>query len=118
MIVVHQGKKTVAPSCGPGNSTYSATESLTAQDIENYFRIGPTRPKFSTNSVDNSTSSINGRKIVQYLRPTSFEQQQKGIRQLNKNKMNIIQGGKSGLPIRFFPWLQNRQGLDDLIAIY
>ena len=83
-------QKTVAPSYGPGNSLYSATESLTAQDIENYFRIDPTRPSSTTNSIDNSISSTNGRKTVQYLRPTSFEQQQKEMQQLNKNKMDII----------------------------
>jgi hypothetical protein len=83
-------QKTVAPSYGPGNTLYSATESLTAQDIESYFHIGPTRPNSSTNSIDNSISSVNGRKTVQYLRPTSFEQQQKEMQQLNKNKMDII----------------------------
>jgi hypothetical protein len=83
-------QKTVVPSYGPGNSLYSATESLTAQDIENYFRIGPTRLNSSRNSIDNSTSNSNGRKSVQYLRPTSFEQQQKEMQQLNKNKMDII----------------------------
>jgi hypothetical protein len=76
-------QKSITPSYGPGNSLYSATESLTAQDIENYFRIVPTRP---TSSTDNS----NERKTVQYLRPTSFEHQQKEIQQLNKNKMDII----------------------------
>jgi hypothetical protein len=76
--------KSVAPSYGPGNSLYSATESLTAEDIENYFRIIPSRPNSS--SIENS----NERKTVQYLRPTSFEHQQKEIQQLNKNKMDII----------------------------
>jgi hypothetical protein len=79
-----QKVKSVAPSYGPGNSLYSATESLTAEDIENYFRIIPSRPNSS--SIENS----NERKTVQYLRPTSFEHQQKEIQQLNKNKMDII----------------------------
>ncbi|CAF1398035.1 unnamed protein product [Adineta steineri] len=83
-------QKTIAPSYASGNSLYSATESLTAQDIENYFRIGPVRPNSTTNSIDNSISSINERKTVQYLRPTSFEQQQKEMQKINKNKMNII----------------------------
>ena len=82
--------KTSAQSYDPGNSLYSATESLTAQDIENYFRISPTRSSSAIASIDNSTSNTNGRKSVQYLRPTSFEQQQKEMQQLNKNKMNII----------------------------
>jgi len=70
-------QKTSAPNYGPGNCLYSATECLTAQDIENYFRIGPTRSSSATASIDNSTSNTNGRNSVQYLRPTSFEQQQK-----------------------------------------
>ncbi|CAF3213207.1 unnamed protein product [Rotaria sp. Silwood2] len=32
-------QKSVVPSHGSGNSLYSTTESLTAQDIENYFRV-------------------------------------------------------------------------------
>lgn len=76
--------KSVTPSYGPGNSLYSATESLTAEDIENYFRITPTRPNSST------ANSTNERKTVQYLRPTSFEYHQKEVQQLNKNKMDII----------------------------
>jgi len=80
-------EKSVTPSYGPGNSLYSATESLTAEDIVNYFRIGPTRPN---SSIDNSISNLNERKTVQYLRPTSFEHQQKEIQQLNKTKMDII----------------------------
>jgi hypothetical protein len=80
-------QKTIAPSYGPGNSLYSATESLTAEDIENYFRIIPSRPN---SSIDNSISNRNEQKTVQYLRPTSFEHQQKEVQQLNKNKMDII----------------------------
>jgi hypothetical protein len=83
-------EKSVAPSYGPGNSLYSATESISAQDIETYFRIIPTRSSSTTNSLDNSTSNINERKTVQYLRPTSFEDQQKQMQQSNKNKMDII----------------------------
>jgi FtsZ-interacting cell division protein YlmF len=83
-------QKTVVPSYGPGNSLYSATESISAQDIENYFRITPARSSSTTNSIDNSTSNLNDRKTVQYLRPTSFEHQQKQVQQLNKNKMEII----------------------------
>ena len=78
-------KKPVVPSYGSGNSLYSTTESLTAQDIENYFRIGPTRPNSATTTTD-----TNEHKTVQYLRPTSFEQQQKEVQQLNKNKLDII----------------------------
>ncbi|CAF1685606.1 unnamed protein product, partial [Adineta ricciae] len=70
----------------PGNSLYSATESLTAQDIQDYFRIGPARP----NSTLTTPSSTNERKTVQYLRPTSFEHHQKEMQQANKNKMDII----------------------------
>ncbi|CAF1419536.1 unnamed protein product, partial [Adineta ricciae] len=51
-------QKTIAPSYGPGNSLYSATESLTAQDIQDYFRIGPARP----NSTLTTPSSTNERK--------------------------------------------------------
>jgi len=80
-------QKTIAPSYGPGNSLYSATESLTAEDIENYFRIIPSR---SNSSIDNSILNRNEEKSVQYLRPTSFEHQQKEVQQLNKNKMDII----------------------------
>ncbi|CAF1200362.1 unnamed protein product [Rotaria sordida] len=47
-------QKTVAPSYDPGNSLHSATESLTAQDIENHFRIAPTRSSSSTKSIDDS----------------------------------------------------------------
>ncbi|CAF3426356.1 unnamed protein product [Rotaria socialis] len=83
-------QKSAVPSYGPGNSLYSTTESLTAQDIENYFRIVPTRPNSSINSIDNSISSKNECKTVQYLRPTSFEQQQKEVQRLNKNKIDII----------------------------
>ncbi|CAF4341490.1 unnamed protein product, partial [Rotaria sp. Silwood2] len=83
-------QKSVVPSYGPGNSLYSTTESLTAQDIENYFRVVSTRPNSTTNSIANSTSNTNERKTVQYLRPTSFEQQQKEVQQLNKNKIDII----------------------------
>ncbi|UJR29861.1 hypothetical protein I4U23_017409 [Adineta vaga] len=79
-------QKTIAPSYGPGNSLYSATESLTAQDIQDYFRIGPSR----ANSTINSISHTNERKTVQYLRPTSFEQHQREMQQMNKNKMDII----------------------------
>jgi hypothetical protein len=80
-------QKTLTPSYGPGNSLYSATESLTAEDIENYFRIIPTR---SNSSIEHSRTTPNEHKTVQYLRPTSFEHQQKEIQQLNKNKMDII----------------------------
>jgi hypothetical protein len=83
-------QKTVAPSYGPGNSLYSATESLTEQDIQNYFRIGPPRPSSSTNSTEDSPFMTNDRKSVQYLRPTSFEQHQKEMQQMNQNKMVII----------------------------
>ena len=83
-------QKTTTPSYGPGNSLYSATESLSAQDIENYFRIIPTRPTSSTKSLDNSLSNVTEHKTVQYLRPTSFEHQQKEMQQMNKNKMDII----------------------------
>ena len=79
-------EKSITPSYGPGNSLYSATESLTAQDIENYFRIVPNRP----NSSNDNSITTNDRKTVQYLRPTSFEHQQKEMQQLNKNKMDII----------------------------
>lgn len=72
-------QKTNIPSYGSGNSLYSATESLTKEDIEDYFRVGPTRPKSTTE-----------RKTVEYLRPTSFEHQQKHIQELNKNKIDII----------------------------
>ncbi|CAF2536346.1 unnamed protein product [Rotaria sp. Silwood2] len=90
-------QKSVVSSYGPGNSLYSTTESLTGQDIENYFRIGSTRPNSATNSIANSTSNINERKTVQYLRPTSFEQQQKEVQHLNKSKLDIIP--KQLLPI-------------------
>ncbi|CAF1670420.1 unnamed protein product [Rotaria magnacalcarata] len=83
-------QKSAVPSYGPGNSLYSTTEPLTAQDIENYFRIVPTRPNSSINSIDNSMSSKNECKTVQYLRPTSFEQQQKEVQRLNKNKIDIV----------------------------
>ncbi|CAF3307222.1 unnamed protein product [Rotaria sp. Silwood2] len=83
-------QKSDVPSYGPGNFLYSTTESLTAQDIENYFRIIPIRPNSTTNSIDNSILNTNERKTVQYLRPTSFEQQQKEVQQLNKNKIDII----------------------------
>jgi hypothetical protein len=45
--------KTVAPSY----CLYFAPESVTTQDIKNYFRISPVRPSSSTNSFDNSISS-------------------------------------------------------------
>lgn len=83
-------QKSTVPSYGPGNSLYSATESLTAQDIENYFRIAPTRPNSSFNSLDKSTSNLDECKNVQYLRPTSFEQQQKEVQQINRNKIDTI----------------------------
>ncbi|CAF4849541.1 unnamed protein product [Rotaria sp. Silwood1] len=41
-------------------------------------------------SLDISTSNVTEQKTVQYLRPTSFKQQQKEMQQLNKNKMEII----------------------------
>ncbi len=80
-------QKAVTPSYGPGNSLYSATESLTAVDIENYFRITPAR---SNSSVERSRTTPNEQKTVQYLRPTSFEHQQKEIQQINKSKIDII----------------------------
>lgn len=82
-------QKSSVPSYGPGNSLYSTTESLTAQDIENYFRIGPARPNSSTSSTTNSSAIVNDRKTVQYLRPTSFEQQQKEVQQFHQNKLDI-----------------------------
>ncbi|CAF3493379.1 unnamed protein product [Rotaria socialis] len=83
-------QKSTVPNYDPGNSLYSTNESLTAQDIENYFRFGSARSSSSTNSTANSTSNISEPKIVQYLRPTSFEQQQKEVQQLNKNKLDIV----------------------------
>lgn len=81
-------QKTIAPSYGPGNSLYSATESLTAEDIENYFRIVPTsRPN---SSHENVRRSVQDDKQVQYLRPTSFEHQQKETQRLNQSRMDII----------------------------
>lgn len=68
-------QKTITPSYGPGNSLYSVTESLGAQDIENYFCIIPIRSISSTKSLDNSISNATEQNTVQYLRPTSFEQQ-------------------------------------------
>lgn len=83
-------EKSAVPSYGPGNSLYSTTESLTAQDIENYFRIVPNRENSSINSIDNSITNKTESKTVQYLRPTTFEQQQKEVQRLNKNKIDII----------------------------
>lgn len=83
-------QKSILPNYGPGNSLCSTSDSLTTQDIENYFRFGSDRPNSSTNSTANSTSNISEPKIVQYLCPTSFEQQQKEVQQLNKTKLDII----------------------------
>ena len=81
-------QKSTIPSYGPGNSLYSTTNSLTQQDITDYFRIGPsTRP----NSVnDKSSTDQQSRKKVEYLHPTSFDNHQKHFLELNKNKMDII----------------------------
>ncbi|CAM4835686.1 unnamed protein product [Rotaria magnacalcarata] len=64
-------QKSTVPNYDPGNSLYSTNESLTTQDIANYFRFGSARS-------------------IQYLRPTSFEQQQQEVQQLNKNKLDIV----------------------------
>ena len=80
-------QKSLAPSYGPGNSLYSTTESLTATDIENYFRIVPTN---SNSSIEHSRNTPNEQKTVQYLRPTSFESHQKEMQQSNQSKMDII----------------------------
>ncbi|CAF3525739.1 unnamed protein product [Rotaria socialis] len=89
-MAISTKQKSTVPNFDPGNSLYSTNESLTAQDIENYFRFGSARSSSSTNSTANSTSNISEPKIVQYLRPTSFEQQQKEVQQLNKNKLDIV----------------------------
>ena len=78
----------MSSSYGLGNSLYSSTECLTRQDTEYYFRILPTRPDSSTNKSTTTNSSEHKR--VEYLRPTSFEHQQRESQQLNKNKVDII----------------------------
>lgn len=75
--------KSVVPSYGPGNSLYSSTDCLTEEDIQNYFRIHPTR--------SNSSLSRHGEKTIEYLRPTSFEHhQQKQIEQSARNHLDRI----------------------------
>ena len=85
---VHSSTKEriVVPSYAPGNTLYTTTDSLTAQDIASYFRIVPSRMSSSRSSV----VSDGERKSVQYLRPTSFEDQQKEKQELNRTRMNII----------------------------
>ena len=76
----------MVPSYGPGNSLYSTTDSLTAQDIENYFRIIPNKGNCAMNTTNNSTRE---EKTIQYLRPTSFEQEQNEKWQLMKGKVSL-----------------------------
>lgn len=83
-------RKVVTPSYGPGNSLYSTTDSLTARDIENYFRIVPNRSNSSISLVENSSSKETEQKMIQYLRPTSFEQQQKEMEKFTKSPIDII----------------------------
>ena len=83
----------VTPSYGPGNSLNSATDCLSAQDIENYFRIMLTHSISSRNSLENSLKTATNsepQKAVQYLRPTSFEQQQKEMQKLKRTSIDII----------------------------
>ena len=88
----------LAPSYGPGNSLYSATESLTADDIANYFRIGPSRSSSSLSSIPEMDS-----KSVQYLRPTSFEDHRKERQQFSDSQLSIVPYATFHEKKQFFP---------------
>lgn len=83
--------RNVVPSYGPGNSLYSATDCLTEDDIKNYFRILPQRSNSSLSQNENrSTKMSNDEKTFEYLRPTSFEDQQKQMRDSTRNQFDRI----------------------------
>jgi hypothetical protein len=82
---LHRARRanSVAPSYAPGHCLYSTSDCLTANDIDNYFRIGTVRSSSTMNAADE-------RKSVEYLRATSFDQQKKAMEQSNSNGIGVI----------------------------
>lgn len=70
------------PIYGSGNVLYSTSDSLTSEEIDNYFRIIPNSSKRSIESGEKA-------KHVEYLRPVSFEEQQREMEIYRKNRIEM-----------------------------